>query len=248
MNENGGKPSKTGAMRTFTLVNTGWLIAALVMLVLSAACTIGQAVQEPALQRFVWYDYLNGSDLREACRRGSLPRYRLVYNGRYQEQLRRYEVVDDGGGGGFVVANAQGSGNLANVALNDLLAPWRWTRSQVRITPQEIAEFEAALETSGFFGPAPKGLNLPSAGFYWVAVACRDGRIHFNAWRHPSPRFARLAFPDFLFRRDLTEVPVNPPREIDNAELVFVPPASRRSSTRYPVFSLRVGENGLEGF
>lgn len=235
-------------MRAFTLVNTVWLIAAFAMLAFSAACTIGQAVQQPALQRFVWYDYLNGSDLREACRRGSLPRYRLVYNGRYQEQLRRYEVVDDGGGGGIVVANAQGAGNLANVALNDLLAPWRWKRSQVRISPQELAGFEAALETSGFFGPAPKGLSLPSAGFYWVAVACRDGQVHFNAWRHPSARFARLTFPEFLFRRDLTEVPVNPPREVDNAELIFVPPASRRSSTRYPVFSLTVGDNGIEGF
>ncbi len=235
-------------MQPFMLVNTGRFLTVLIMLAMSASCTIGQAVQQPVLQRFVWYDYLNGSDLREACARGSLPRYRLVYNGRYQEQLRRYEVIGDGGGGAFVVANAQGSGNLANVALNDLLAPWRWKRSQVQISPQEFAGFEAALETSGFFESSPKGLHLPSAGFYWVAVACRDGRVHFNAWRHPSPRFERLAFPEFLFLRDLTEEPVNPPRDIDNAELIFVSKASRSSSTSYPVFSLTVGDNGLEGF
>ena len=43
-------------------------------------------------------------------------------------------------------------------------------------------------------------------------------------------------------------MPVNPPREIDAAELIFVRQASRTSNTRYPVFSLRVGDNGLEGY
>ena len=30
-----------------------------------AGCTIERAVQEPPLQRFVWYRFLNGDDLRE---------------------------------------------------------------------------------------------------------------------------------------------------------------------------------------
>ena len=248
MNENGGKPGKAGLARALMLVNIGRLLVAPALLAMTAACAIDQAVQQPALQRFVWYSYLNGEDLREACAEGSLPRYRFVYNGRYQEQLRRYEVLDDGGGGAYVIANAQGSGNLANVNLNDVLAPWRWHRSQVQISPQEFAQFKTALQTSGVFEPAPEGLHLPSAGFYWVAVACQGGQVQFNAWRYPSPRFDRLAFPAFLYARDLSEVPVNPPREIDAAELLFVRQPSRTSSTRYPVFSLRVGDNGLEGY
>jgi hypothetical protein len=213
-----------------------------------AACTMEQAVRNPATQRFVWYRYLNGEDLRADCAAGSLPRYRFVYNARYQEQLRRYEVVDDGGGGAYLIAQAQGSGNFLDVRLDDVLAPWRWKRVQVQLPPDDYRSFQEVLERSGFDSPAPQGLHLPSAGFYWVGVACRDGAVRFNAWRHPSPRYDRFALAAYLFARDLTEVPVNMPRPVDDAELLFVRKPSRTSSTRTPVFSLTVGANGLEGF
>ena len=72
-------------------------------------CAIDQAAHNPLAQRFVWYRFLNGDDIRENCYEGSLRRYRLVYNGRYQEQLRRYEVIADGAGGAYLVSRVQGS-------------------------------------------------------------------------------------------------------------------------------------------
>jgi hypothetical protein len=212
-----------------------------------AGCTIERAVQEPPLQRFVWYRFLNGDDIRETCVPGSLWRYRLVYNGRYQEQLRRYEVIADGGGGAHLVSQVQGAAFLVNVSPSEITAPWRWRRAETRLGPSAVAEFQGALDASGLFGPAPVGLRLPSAGFYWIAVGCRDGRIQFNAWSYPSARFAALAFPEFLFARDGTGVAVNPPREIDASELVFKRPP-RVAQDQQAYFWLTVGEDGLKGF
>ena len=213
-----------------------------------AACVSEQSASNPLLQRFVWYGFLNGDDLRETCFEGSLTRYRLVYNARYQEQVRRYEVIADGAGGAIVVSRAQGSNHLASVTLDDVLAPWRWQRSETRFSPEEFSRFETALQQSGFFEPAPRNLRLPSAGFYWIAVGCRDGRIVFNAWRHPSDRYEALTFPAILFAQDGNELPINPPRTIDAAELAF-----QRSNPQFlhntgTVFWLRVGDNGLAGY
>lgn len=222
-----------------------WFVLPLLLLL---GCSMQEGVNNPLLQRFVWFDYLNGSDLRADCRAGSPPRYRLVYNARYQEQLRRYEVTGDGAGGAFVVARAQASGSLASIALDDVMAPWRWQRSETRLAPGGFAGFEAALERDGFFGPAPKGLRLPSAGFYWTAVGCRDGAVHFGAWRYPSAGYAALAFPALLFAEDRTGLPVNPPREIDAAELAFPRANVNFNNNTGTVFWLRVGAKGLAGF
>jgi hypothetical protein len=213
---------------------------------LLVGCAVDQAVESPLTQRFVWFSFLNGDDIRENCFPGSLWRYRLVYNGRYQEQLRRYEVVADGAGGAYLVSRVQGSANLASVTLNDVMAPWRWWRAETRLSPGAVAEFEAALEQSGFFGPPAVGLRLPSAGFYWLAVGCREGTVYLNAWRHPSARFAALEFPAFLFARDGTGVDVNPPRQIDAAELTFqgARPAAQRQRRK---FWLTVSKDGLQG-
>lgn len=214
---------------------------------LLAGCAVEQAAQNPLVQRFVWYRFLNGDDIRENCYEGGLWHYRLVYNGRYQEQLRRYEVIADGAGGAHLVSRVQGSTYLASVTLNDVMAPWRWRRAETRLSPEAVAEFEAALERSGFFGPPAEGLRLPSAGFYWLAVGCRDGTVYFNAWRYPSARFAALTFPDFLFARDGTGVEVNPPRAIDAAELAFKRPLPV-AQDQQTYFWLTVGEDGLKGF
>ena len=206
-----------------------------------------QAAREPVLQRFVWFQHLNGDDIRDDCRPGSPWRYRLVYNARYQEQIRRYEVISDGGEGAILVSLVQGRAKLTNLSLSDPLAPWRWKRSETRLDAEGVFQFFAALGASGAFEPAPKGLRLPSAGFYWILVGCQEGAMHFNAWVLPSERGQRLAFPGFLFERDATGVAVNPPREIDASLLTF-PRANPQVSNEPATFWLTVGENGLEGF
>ena len=211
-------------------------------------CVSEQSASNPLLQKFVWFEYLNGNDLRESCVEGSPPHYRLVYNGRYQEQVRRYEITSDGAGGATVVSGAQSAPNLANISFDDILAPKWWQRSESKMSPDAFTRFETALQQSGFFEPAPENLRLPSAGFYWIAVGCRGGRVAFNAWRYPSDRYDGLTFPALLFAQDRNPIPINPPRTIDAAELTFQRSNPQFIHTTGTVFWLRVGENGLAGY
>ncbi len=225
---------------------TRWPSTLVLLCAFLVGCASDSATRNPLTQRFVWFRYLNGDDIRGNCFPGSPSRYRVVYNGRYQEQLRRYEVVVNGAGGALLDSRVQGRASLTRVTLNDVMAPWRWQQAETRLSPGEVAEFEAALEESGFFGPPPVGLRLPSAGFYWLAVGCREGQMYFNAWLHPSAGFSALAFPDFLFARDGTGVSVNQPRRIDAAELAFQRTRPARTG-RQKNFWLTVGDGGLRG-
>ncbi|MDX1555599.1 MAG: hypothetical protein R3212_06195, partial [Xanthomonadales bacterium] len=80
---------------------------------------------------------------------------------------------------------------------------------------EEFIALERAFQASGVYGRAPDGLTLESDLFYWVAVSCRQGRVHFNAWQYPSDRFASLEFQDELLQLDETGIAYNKPRHID---------------------------------
>lgn len=221
-------------------------IMGLVLAAVLAGCAYRGGIDEPALRRASWFSYLDGGDLRESCGPGAVDRYRLVYNGRYTEQLRSYEVTADGTGGGLLVARALNQANLMELRLDDLQAPWRWKRSETRLTPAEMDALVGAFAASGLFGPPPDGLRLRSWEFYWVASACRDGRFHFSAWTHPGDRWDALAFPDLLYAEDETGVAVNPPREISAGERFGTRggKGQRGSELR---FTLQVDEDGLGG-
>ena len=217
----------------------------LALLVLLAACAKGQPVDNPLTQKVSWFSYVNGDDLRAACSPGSPEAYRLVYNARYYEQLRTYEVRGGSGGTGVLTARAQGPADVSSIPLDDVLAPWRWKRAQVSMSAEQMAQFRQALVHSGFFEGPPVGEQLNSPGFYWVAVACIDGRVHFNAWQHPSSRFDALVFPQFLFAKDATQMPVNPPRALTPAQRSVAFRAGRIQGDADPGFLLVVGEAGL---
>ena len=63
--------------------------------------------------------FLAGDDIRQTCGPNGLPRYRLVYNGRYEEQPRSYDLVGLDGGGARLAEN-HGKPSLW-VFIND---PW----------------------------------------------------------------------------------------------------------------------------
>lgn len=213
---------------------------------LLAACAYRGGIDEPLTRRATWFSYLDGGDIRDTCAPGAVDRYRLVYNGRYQEQLRSYEVTGDGAGGAILVARALAQATLTELRLDDLLAPWRWRRAEARLSPADMAAFESALQDSGFFAAPPDGLRLNSWEFYWVASGCRNGRFEFSAWVHPSARWNALAFPDLLFARDETGVPVNPPRPLPASER-FGPAGGREERGAETRFSLQVDGKGLGG-
>lgn len=214
---------------------------------LVTACAYRGQIDQPATLRATWFSYLEGGDIRAACAPGAVDRYRLVYNGRYTEQLRSYELTADGQGGAILVARALGEANLLAFRLDDPQAPWRWQRSETRLTPEEMSQFVAGLDESGLFGPPPDGLRLNSWEFYWTASACRDGRFHFSAWVHRASNWdAFEGVAEFLFARDQTGLAVNRPRPVSAAERFGAPGGKeeRGATTR---FSLQVDGSGLGG-
>jgi hypothetical protein len=211
-------------------------------------------LDNPAVQKFTWFSFLDGSDIREACSAlgpNAPARYRLVYNGQYEKQLRIYEIEAAPGGGASLRARSKGGNNLANwwVADSaDLLAPWRWRESTAALSPAEMTQFHKALTDSGFASGAPQGLRLPSQDFYWVASGCEAGQFHFYAWRAKRGSLDAAAFQDFLLRHDGTGLAFRKPYVLPVEESSEHRPAGGKGG-RNPSsnFTVEVSGEGIGG-
>ena len=213
-----------------------------------AACTYQGEIDNPLTMKATWFSYLNGDDIRRYCGEGSPTQFRIVYNGVYSEQLRSYEVLADRRGGALLTARVREGSNIASLrvsGLSDLLAPWRWQKSEATLSPAEANELGDALVQSGYLKPAPEGLRLHSLGFYWVVAGCNNGVFHFNAWSDPSERYDALTFPAVLLSHDETGRPLNPARKIYPGDRLNA--QNIRESNEGPTFTLEVGTNGLKG-
>jgi hypothetical protein len=222
----------------------------LVFLCTVAGCAGSGNSDEPIGRSLGWFNFLNGTDLRRNCGKDGVDRYRFVYNGRWGEQVRIYEITRLGRARAPAEMSVRvlGPDYINVLSTDDLLQPWRGTKSGDVLSPGEMARLEAALAASGFDEPAPRGLVLPSDGFYWVAAACRDGNFHFNAWNAPSDRFARLGFPAVLLEHDRSDVKFNAPRPVPTRfQMTTGPGRGGRIYPDYTFFDLEVGDNGLKG-
>jgi len=221
-------------------------LGALILALLVCACTYRGQVDKAPTIKVTWFSYLNGDDIREACAPGSPLHYRLVYNADYDKQLRSYEMVSDGGEGLHFVARAMsGSGiDISKFSLQDPLGLGGWQRAGEPLDGAVLAEIDHALEWSGAFEPAPKGLRLYSDQYYWVAALCHQGKFYFNAWLYPSKPYDRLSFPQVLYGHDKTGIPVAPPQAVGPAARLKGAP---QGTIPNQIFEIRVGENGLVG-
>ncbi|MBI3707745.1 MAG: hypothetical protein HY246_08715 [Proteobacteria bacterium] len=211
-----------------------------------AGCAYRGGVENPIIRKATWFSYLGGDDIRRQCVPGEPARYRLVYNAMWEQQVRTYDLRRVGPGNGAVLSTLVfgGGGSVASFSPTDPTAPWRGQTAERRLPEADYLALIQAIDASGFGAPSPEGLVLPSWGFYWAVAACADGRFHFNAWLHPSDRFAAIRFADLLFTDDGSGVAVNEPRPLNEA-LYRIPPAG--SYDPNSAFELRVGENGLSG-
>jgi hypothetical protein len=211
-------------------------------------------IDNPAVRKFAWFSFLDGNDIREACAAlgpQAPARYRLVYNGQYEKQLRVYEIEGVPSGGANLHARAKGPGNLANWWIGgtaDLLAPWRWRESRTALSAGEMAQFRQVLADSGFGRGAPQGLRLPSQDFYWVAAGCESGQFHFYAWRAKGGRLDDAKFQDFLRRHDGTGLALRQPYVLPIEESSAHRPAGGKDG-RNPSsnFTLTVSGEGIGG-
>ena len=224
----------------------------IVIAVLPACSYVGR--DDALSQRFTWFSYMNGDDIRAHCAPGALDRYRFVYNGVYIQQVRTYDIVPDSASGFVMRARVLGPSDLSNVTFRDplatltqdpleILAPFAGKKGSTGLGGRDIDSLDAALAQSGFFQPAPAGLYLRSDDFFWIGVACIGGRLTFNAFRFPSASFANLTFPRLLFAWDPTGIPVNPPRELTSFDIY----GQATVEDKYPRFTLTVGTDGLAG-
>jgi len=230
------------------------LPSAAIFLALSG-CAYRGDIDNPATLKATWFSYLNGDDIRAACVEGAPLSYRLVYNSDYDLQIRSYEVVGngsgDGSGGARLTARVLGESGLdiSRVTLADPQAFARWTKSEAPLGASVVARLNAALEASGAFEAAPKGLQLFSKETYWISSLCRDGRFYFNAWRYPSERFDRIGFDSLLFALDETGIPVRDPVAVPlgTSAKLRSPQGQEAVDSRGNYFNVKVGDNGLTG-
>ena len=90
------------------------------------------------------------------------------------------------------------------------------------------------------------GLRLPDNDFWWTVASCRNGAWGFQAYHYPTDRFANVKFAEKLFALDNVGIAINPPRNLEPAELRRDPMGLRPG--RGPTadrWMLVVGKDGL---
>ncbi|MBN9525567.1 MAG: hypothetical protein J0H82_05150 [Alphaproteobacteria bacterium] len=224
-------------MRNFWLAGLGLAAVGLV------ACASPGPVDNPIARNLTWFSYLNGDDIRNTCPAGVRDRYRFVYNGTFNSQVRTYDLVQDtGGGGATVTIHVGGRADLTQwFLLPDPFSPWAGENRERHVDAATFQRLVAALDQSGFQAPAPDGAFLRSGDYYWVAVGCRAGQVKFQAWTNDGDTLSRLAFVEPLLALDDTGVRFAQPRP--NPEAAF---SSGGSSTGQH-FQLQVSGNGIGG-
>lgn len=233
-------------MNTVMWIRTAYFKGA--VLAAALAVVTGCAYQEttnPLMRKLSWFSYLNGDDVRQACRPGGPEHWRFVYNGIYPEQIRTYDLIERADGAFRLRVNVANTANLSEFFVKkvpDLVSPWRGQVMDVALGRDQRDLLARAATDSGFFAPPPKGLQLSSDAFYWTGVVCHNGKASFNAFKWPSARFDALTFPAILLAWDPTGLALNPPRQTTTQEL------HGEASPRHKFeFNLKVGADGLVG-
>lgn len=178
---------------------------AAVALPLAGCAFSGEDIGDPLVRKMHWFSFVAGDDIRQTCAAGTPDRFRLVYNGVYERQVRIYET--DSLRQRLAIWVPQ-PGQASSLDTGDLLSSWRAKEAEVALDPAGYDRLLAAFGDSAMFAPPPVGLELPSHGYSWTAAFCHEGHFGFTGWRYPSAAFDALSFPAQLFALDPTGIPV----------------------------------------
>lgn len=217
------------------------ILAALML----SACAYEGGGDQPVIRKFTWFSFIAGDDIAHQCGRVPGERYRFVYNGVYNEQVRSYDIKPAEQGRYQIKINVTEEADITSFSLNlgnpDIFQPWRPKVSATNVSASDVAILRKTLKNAGFFDSPPPDQNLPSIGFYWVVSACRDGKFHQNAYLWPDKKFTQAQFGKLLSAWDFTDIPINPPRETSNFSIY----GTNDTDEYRNHFDLRVGSNGL---
>ncbi len=229
------------------LPGTGVFILLGIVSGMLSACAYDGGGDQPVIRKFTWFSYIAADDIRARCRTSVGERYRLVYNGVYNEQVRSYDISPAEKGRYQIKINVTGEAQISSFGLDknspDLFTPWRPHVSSTNISESDLGLLKKTLNNADFFDSSPPSENLPSIGFYWAVSACVDGKFYQNAFLWPDQKFKAAQFGKLLSAWDFTNIPVNPPRETSNFGIYGTnDPDDFRNH-----FNLRFGSNGLFG-
>lgn len=181
-----------------------------------AGCEPYSADDNPVIRNLTWSRYVGGEDIRRQCLDGGPDRWRFVFNGIYDEQVRSYDIERYVGlsGDGHITARVKGNGEIATFLPFQPFSPWRGQISDGYISAAALADIDRAADTAGLQQITRPGTRLRSDNFYWVATVCRQGRFFIRAWQQPQDPLERLEFPTILLGHDHTGIPYNAPRQL----------------------------------
>lgn len=189
-------------------------------------------IADPLTGSLRFFAHVQADDLRAQCGDGR-DRIRLVYNARYDRQVRSYDLGADG----TLSVQIRDGANIARISIDDPIKPWRGGYDGRILDATERTRLASAV-----FGPlaenSPAGLQLPADRTWWLIAACHDGRFRFDAALYPSAEWDRLAFPAVLRDLDRTDRPWAEP-------LADAPYYHRDEGPA--AFNLSVGRDGLVG-
>jgi len=215
----------------------------LLSLGLLVGCTAPGPVENPIGRTLTWFSYVGGEDIRNQCQVGAPDRWRFVYNGTYEEQVRGYDVAADPISRGAVFeARVYNQPSLVSIDLRDPLGAWKGKYDRRLLNAEQREALQQALASSGFNNPAPKGQFLRSDAYYWVVSACQNGQFHLNAWQQPGQDLSKLTFVNQLLDADRTGLAYNRPRQIQLGPFYG---SNQDGQGREVRFQLQVAENGL---
>jgi hypothetical protein len=169
------------------------LAVALLLGLVLAACQAQGPSANRADFRYQWLSYLQGDDLRAACRADGPDRLRLIYNADFNKEIRTFDLfIADGGSGvldtrrwveaGYIVSSG---GSLSNLLEGQ--------KGQVSLSSEQVSQLTGLVGDSGFPGPVPVGASLRSDSYFWVGLACVDGIFGLQVWQGDAMRNIRFA-------------------------------------------------------
>ncbi|HVI51265.1 MAG TPA: hypothetical protein VM661_08665 [Candidatus Sulfotelmatobacter sp.] len=182
-------------------------------------------MDNPIGRKVVWFSFLSGDDIRENCKPGAPDRMRVVYNGRWMEQVRVYEV--SGRAPYLLDQRVIGPADLSHFNLDTAIEPLTGKTALSELTAAQYQTVAASLDAAIAAHPPKVDEMMASDSFYWVASACRGGKFTFGAWQYGKPGYAELGFPSQLLAADRTGVAVNPAHDPDSFDLSNKPKADK---------------------
>lgn len=170
--------------------------------------------KNPITRSASWFSYVGAEDIKTQCTATGPDRYRIVYNGTADTQVRAYDITTaPPGPGAEMRVQVRGELDVSGpIPLDDLLKPWRPTFETTTLSAAQLASIREALRASGFYNPPPEGTRVHSWNFFWIAAACENGRFTYNGWEYGSARFAQVRLAETLAAVDPVDKPFTTPR------------------------------------